>query len=143
MRFAGIAAACLSLLICTAAAGQQHNVLLLVADDLGVDRVGAYAAVPDPGHTPRIDALAAQGVLFRNAYANPVCSPTRITLLTGKYGFRTGMGLAMNYALDTFEVSPSEVCLPEALAPSYRSFVFGKWHMSTKKVSGLLHPLLV
>jgi arylsulfatase A-like enzyme len=133
----------LPLLLCAAAAAQQPNVLLIIADDLGVDRVGAYATVPDPGHTPRIDALAAQGILFRNAYANPVCSPTRATLLTGRYGFRTGIGLAMNYFLDTFELPASETCLPQALVPAMRSSLTGKWHMGAQKVSGLLHPLLV
>ncbi len=126
-----------------AAFGQRHNVLLIIADDLGVDRIGAYAAVPDPGHTPRIDALAAHGVLFQRAYANPVCSPTRATLLTGRFAYRTGIGLAMNYILDTYELAGSEVSLPQVLAPVTRSSIVGKWHLSAQTVGGLLHPLLV
>jgi len=143
MRLLRAAALFVPLLFAATASGQQPNVLLIIADDLGVDRIGAYASVPDPGHTPRIDALAAQGVLFRKAYANPVCSPTRATLLTGRYGYRTGVGLAMNYILDTFELSGAETCLPQALAPAVRSSIVGKWHMSAMNIGGLLHPLLV
>ena len=44
----------------------QTNILLIVADDVGVDRVGAYGEHPNPGKTPNIDRLAAGGVLFRN-----------------------------------------------------------------------------
>ena len=45
------------------------NLLLLIADDLGTDKLSAYAEHPDPPATPTLDALAAKGVLFRNAYA--------------------------------------------------------------------------
>ena len=55
----------------------QGNILLVIADDIGVDRVAAYGEHPDPGNTPVIDSLAAQGVLFRNAWANPLCYSRR------------------------------------------------------------------
>ena len=58
----------------------QQNVLLIIADDIGVDRIGAYAEHPDPGRTPAIDGLAASGVLFRNAWSSPTCSPARATI---------------------------------------------------------------
>jgi arylsulfatase A-like enzyme len=79
------------LLACSAAAGQSpgENVLLVVADDLGVDAVRAYAEGSNPPPTPHIDALAARGVLFRNAWSNPSCSPTRACLHTGRYSLRT------------------------------------------------------
>ena len=72
------------------------NVLLLIADDLGVDRIGAYAEHPDPGLTPNIDRLAERGVLFRNCWSNPYCSATRATIWTGRYCFRTGVGWYVN-----------------------------------------------
>ena len=62
---------------------QADNVLLIVADDLGVDHVGAYAESPQPAPTPNIDALATGGVLFRNAWAYAICSPTRACINTG------------------------------------------------------------
>ena len=78
---------------------EKKNILLIVADDLGTDALRLYtdkldlnpnqkAQVPP---TPTIDSLAANGVTFDNAWANPACSPTRGTLITGRYGFRTGI----------------------------------------------------
>lgn len=60
------------------------NIVLVVLDDLGVEKIGAHRESPpagDPPCTPNIDALAARGLLFRHAWANPVCSPTRAQLL--------------------------------------------------------------
>ncbi|MHC4814673.1 MAG: sulfatase-like hydrolase/transferase, partial [Planctomycetota bacterium] len=54
----------------------QTNTLLIVADDVGVDGISAYKEGAAPPPTPSIDALAKAGILFRNAYANPICSPT-------------------------------------------------------------------
>ena len=60
-----------------APASGQPNVLLILADDVGVDLIGAYGEGPDPAKTPVVDGLAAGGILFRNAWSNPNCSPTR------------------------------------------------------------------
>ena len=70
------------------------NILVIIADDYGADSSSLYntnasASLPP---TPNIEALARSGVLFRNAYANPVCSPTRACLMTGRHAFRTGVG---------------------------------------------------
>ena len=124
------------------AADGPPNVLLLVADDLGVDLVGAYDEHPDPARTPVIDALASQGLLFRNAYANPVCSPSRAALLTGRDCRRTGFGWGTNWFKEGTELPLSEVCIPEALPPDYRRFAAGKWHLGSLKLSGPLHPNL-
>ena len=93
--------------------GRAGNVLILVADDLGIDSVAAYGVSEDLPSTPVISALAADGVLFRNMWSNPVCSPTRGALQTGRHGFRTGIGIGVfegGWALQT-----SEVTLPEML----------------------------
>jgi arylsulfatase B len=118
------------------------NVLLLIADDLGVDLVGAYHEHPDPAKTPVIDALASQGLLFRNAYADPVCSPSRASLITGRDCRRTGFGWGTNWFKEGTELPLSEVCIPEALPAAYRSFAIGKWHLGSLKLSGPLHPNL-
>jgi hypothetical protein len=78
------------------------RVLLIIADDVGVDQVGVYeqayryAVAADPPHpvpcTPVLDRLAAQGVLFTNAWAGPLCSPTRSQILTGRRASDTGIG---------------------------------------------------
>ena len=52
---------------------------------------------------PAMEALATNGVVFRNAYANPLCSPTRACVLTGRHGFRTGVGDAQQGGLQLLE----------------------------------------
>ena len=121
------------------------NVLILLADDLGVDSLGSYGGSPDVPNTPNLDALAASGVLFRNAWSSPLCSPTRATLLTGRYGFRTGVG----YLVEPGDapgpaLPPSEWTLPELLdlgtAGLYAHAAFGKWHLGNDAVGGDLAP---
>jgi len=121
----------------------QQNVLLIIADDCGVDLIGAYGEHPGAANTPVIDQLAADGVLFRNAWANPSCSPTRATLLTGRYAFRTGIGLAINWFSDTFELHPDEVTLPDVLGATHDTFAVGKWHISIRSASDADHPNLM
>mgnify|MGYP002638581626 CR=1 FL=1 len=103
----------------SAFAGQTPpNVLLIIADDLGIDRVGAYAAHPAPGNTPVIDQLAQDGVLFRNAWATPLCSATRATLLTGRHGYRTGIGSFLGLFTSAGELPRSETSLAQVLSPT-------------------------
>lgn len=115
----------------TAEAGQRPNILLILADDLGVDRVGAYAEHPTPGRTPNIDALARRGALFRNAWSQPSCSPTRASLLTGLYPFRTGIGKAITGQPSEYGLEPGFIMLPHVLASAYSTAIVGKWHLSS------------
>ncbi len=69
-------------------APSKPNIIFILADDLGLDGVSAYGA--DKHQTPCIDALAASGIRFQNAYASPLCGPSRCLLMTGRYAFRTG-----------------------------------------------------
>ena len=70
------------------------NILLLIADDLGVEQLASFGIGSQPANTPNLDRLARQGISFSNVWSQPICSPTRATLLTGRYGFRTGVGTA-------------------------------------------------
>lgn len=120
----------------------QDNILMIIADDIGVDRVGVYDAHPSPGRTPNIDLLAAQGVLFRNAWSNPTCSPSRALLLTGRYGFRTGIGeIIRENSTDDPGLSLAELSLPDLLAPTYTTAALGKWHLGNSYSQGPSHPL--
>jgi arylsulfatase A-like enzyme len=120
------------------------NLLLVIADDMGVDLVGAYGEHPDPARTPVIDSLAATGVLFRNAWVTPGCSATRACLLTGRHPFETGVGRALTYANTTFELGPDEPSLARTLAEAgYRTAAVGKWHLAGANLSGPQHPLLM
>jgi arylsulfatase A-like enzyme len=137
----------LSLVLLAACSEEQRaghaNVLVLIADDVGVDRVAAYGEHPDPGRTPHIDALAARGVLFRNVWSNPLCSPTRATLFTGRYAFRTGIGAVVSPDFAAPGLGAGEWTLPEALAERapvrYRSALLGKWHLAGA-LDGADHP---
>jgi arylsulfatase A-like enzyme len=71
-----------------AAKSPGPNLVFILADDLGKEWISAYGA--EDIRTPNIDALAAGGMRFENAYAMPQCTPSRIALLTGKYPFRNG-----------------------------------------------------
>jgi arylsulfatase A-like enzyme len=118
------------------ASAAPKNILIIIADDYGAESSSLYnttntgASLPT---TPNITALAQSGVLFRRAYANPVCSPTRACLITGRHGFRTGVGDVIEGA-GSAALRASEFTLPEAFAanPSlnYSLAQFGKWHLA-------------
>ncbi len=68
----------------------RPNILFILADDYGIDGVGAYGSDRFKNKTPNIDALAKTGTRFDRCYATPVCGPSRCLFITGRYGFRTG-----------------------------------------------------
>lgn len=126
--------AALLLLALATHAGAARNVLLIVADDYGVDSSSLYnttAGATAP--TPQIAALAATGVRFTQAYAYPVCSPTRSCMLTGRHGFRTGVGNVVTTAAGN-SLTAAELTLPEVIsqqsALGIQTACFGKWHLS-------------
>ena len=104
------------------------NILLLIADDLGIDAAGCYRVGQNVAQTPNIQSLCERGVVFRNAWVNPVCSATRATLLTGRYAFRTGVGRTAPPGLQR-----DELTLPRALdlygGGTYAHASVGKWHL--------------
>lgn len=113
-------------------AGSGENILVIVSDDIGVDKTAAYGEHPSPARTPSIDALAAQGVMFRNAYASPTCSPTRASILTGRQPSRHGIGRWIYADDETYSLPLDELTIPEALRHSphpYISAAVGKWHL--------------
>ena len=111
------------------------NIVLIVADDFGVDLMSAYGEGADTPCTPRLDALAAQGLLYRNAWAAPACSPTRATIQTGRYGFRTGIGTVIQGMAPG--LSLAETTIPEVIG-GYSTAYLGKWHLSGNL--GNMHP---
>lgn len=106
---------------------KSPNVLLIITDDMGLDTLNAYQFPNDKPNTPNIDSLAQNGITFSNFWSAPTCSPTRASLLTGKYGFRTGV-LKPGNLLNKSEISLHELLLKNN--PSYKSIVIGKWHLS-------------
>jgi arylsulfatase A-like enzyme len=109
---------------------KQPNILLIVSDQHRQDSLGHTSGYPLG--TPRLDALAAQGVRFGSAYTPvPLCTPARQALLTGRRPETHG-GL-WNYDLGPSDsgLAPDQYAWPQALrAVGYRSRYFGKWHVS-------------
>ena len=112
------------------AGGQQNNVLLIIADDLGIDSLSAFnddlsASLPP---TPTIDSFQSAGITFTRFYAYSTCSPTRASILTGRYAFRTGV-----YTPTGNMLAENEFTLPDALIASgvisNRLAHIGKWHL--------------
>ncbi|RKY20703.1 MAG: hypothetical protein DRQ55_06720 [Planctomycetota bacterium] len=127
-----------------AALAIRPNVLLIIADDMGIDLVNAYGEHPDPARTPVLDLLAADGVLFRNAWVTPGCSSTRACMLTGRHPFQTGVGRALTYENTNFELDPGELSVAKTLrASGYHTAAVGKWHLAGRLLSGPQHPLLM
>ena len=124
----------------------QDNVLIILADDLGVDGINAYQEGWRPPSTPVIDGLAANGVLFRNAWANPVCSPSRACLLTGRYALRHGVGRNVGNLPGQPTLSLAETTLPRLLdmkGSGYAHAAIGKWHLTNTATGGPQGPNLV
>lgn len=122
---------------------ERPNLVLVILDDVGVDKIGAYHEFPAGAKapcTPHLDALAARGLLFRNAWTNPLCSATRAQLLTGRHGFRTGVGGIIGNESEAPGLALSEVIVPELLS-GYDSSAVGKWHLAPPTLAGLRHPL--
>ena len=67
---------------------RDSNVLVVILDDVGIEQLGPWGLAAYPAITPTIDCLCARGLRFRQAYASPVCSPTRAELQTGRFAQR-------------------------------------------------------
>lgn len=107
------------------------NIVLIMADDLGIDALRVYGG--QSYATPNIDRLAAEGIRFNNAHANPYCTPSRSELLTGRYPFRTGTPRVI------YDMQRHREFLDPARHPSfarqlkqagYRTAIAGKWQLS-------------
>lgn len=107
------------------------NMLLVVIDDLGTDYVGCYRQNPNAPATPVLDSLAQKGIRFTNAYANPVCTPTRACLMTGRHAFRSGMEVTCMPG--DLGMRDEEWTLPEAMGSlGYSCALIGKWHLGDR-----------
>ena len=112
----------------------KPNILMIMVDDLGYGDLSSYGATDL--RTPHIDRLVAAGVRFDNFYANcPVCSPTRASLLTGRYPDMVGVpGVIRTHLQNNWGYMPSHVVLlPKLLKPAgYHTAIVGKWHLGLK-----------
>lgn len=113
------------------AQSRPPNIVLIYADDLGYGDLSCYGATAH--QTPRLDRLAAEGVRFTDFYVpTPYCAPSRCSLLTGRYPFRSGMVFnpAPDAGIHEVGLPAEEVTIAEALKPKgYASCCIGKWHL--------------
>jgi arylsulfatase A-like enzyme len=114
------------------AAERRPSFLFIMADDMGWADIGCYGR--EDVATPNLDRLAREGIKFDHAYANsPVCSPTRVGLITGRYQYRLRTGLDEPLANETLGLEPGTPTLPGQLkAAGYQTSLLGKWHMGVK-----------
>ncbi|MCH4551733.1 sulfatase-like hydrolase/transferase [Aestuariibaculum lutulentum] len=102
------------------------NILVIIADDAGWNDVGYNGSEI---HTPNIDSLANKGVKLNRFYANPTCSPSRVSLLTGMPSSRIGI-VAPISGKSNKTLPDSITTLPQALKrKNYQNALFGKWHL--------------
>jgi arylsulfatase A-like enzyme len=99
---------------------QPPNLIVILADDIGVETVGAYGS---EYATPSIDSIGANGIRFDAAHATPICTPSRVRLLTGRYSYK-------NY-VDFSVLAPGEITMAHELRDAgYRTLVAGKWQLA-------------
>lgn len=117
---------------------QEHpNILLIIADDMGNDAIEGFGIenVAFPA-TPHLDAMKAKGVSYMNTWANPLCTPTRASIMSGKYGINTGvMSVPGNLDLEHESIF---TYLDRNTNDAYSSAVIGKWHISSNRSAD--HP---
>ena len=99
---------------------QQPNIVLIMSDDLGYEVIGANGG--SSYKTPSIDSMAEQGMRFENAHVMPLCTPTRLSMMTGKYNFRNYLGFGL--------IRPDEVTFGHLLTEAgYNTCISGKWQL--------------
>lgn len=132
----------LAALILSSMPAQARNVLVIIGDDMGVDKVSSYAA-DYPGYAPAflpntkaIDSLAAAGLRFTRAWATPYCSPTRASLQTGVYPFRHDIGTALGEGAAGLDPAARLMLAQSFSSHGYKTGLFGKWHIGTADANG-------
>ncbi|MBG86089.1 MAG: arylsulfatase [Verrucomicrobiales bacterium] len=118
-----IALACLWPTLVSAA--DRPNIVLVMTDDQGIGDVGIHGN--DVIRTPRLDLFAQNGIRMDRFYVEPVCAPTRASLMTGRSYYRTGV---IHTSRGGAKMSGDEETIAELLkAGGYRTGIFGKWHL--------------
>ncbi|HEX7978407.1 MAG TPA: sulfatase-like hydrolase/transferase, partial [Gemmatimonadaceae bacterium] len=109
------------------------NVLFILVDNLGYGELGVYGGGATRGApTPRIDALAAEGLRLTNMNMEPQCTPSRSSMLTGRYAIRSGT-YAVPFGGVAEGLTQWEVTMAESFsAAGYATAMYGKWHLGSQ-----------
>lgn len=117
---ASAAAGCVAFSRGARAATKRPNIVLIMADDLGYECLGCYGSASY--QTPVLDSLAATGVRFENCHSQPLCTPSRVKIMTGKYNFRNYKAFGV--------LDPSDYTFAHLLKQAgYATCVAGKWQL--------------
>ena len=102
-------------------ATQKPNVILIMADDISWEAFGCYGA--EDYQTPNIDALAASGIRFTHCYSTPICTPSRVKIMTGQYNYR-------NYTHFGY-LNPDDKTFGHLMqSAGYKTAIAGKWQLN-------------
>jgi arylsulfatase A-like enzyme len=115
---------------------KRPNVIIIYCDDLGYGDLGCYGS--DAVKTPNLDRLAGEGIRFTNWYSNsPVCSPSRASLLTGRYPAKAGVSEILGGKRGAAGLPLGQPTLARVLqSEGYRTALFGKWHLGASAEYG-------
>ena len=131
MKFAPLFLCFFGFSICCTAENQPPNIVLIMADDLGAENLACYGNTVHA--TPHLDRMAREGALFNNAYASPVCTPTRAMIMTGLYPNRSGFLERLDSKADVNETNRLPVHLKTFghlfQEAGYATAIAGKWHL--------------
>lgn len=115
---------------------QSPNILFIIGDDLGVDAIKGFNIGERHASTPNLDKLRETGVTFTNVWAAPVCSASRASLLTGKYGINNGVSSVPGVLSTQHKSIFKEI--NEQSNGAYTNSLIGKWHLA--KQNDYNHP---
>lgn len=126
-----LVAALLNCQAATAVQADMPNLVIVLADDYGYGSAGCYGADPQLVQTPHLDRLAREGRRFTDASTtSSVCSPTRYSLLTGRYCWRTSLTHEVLGVFSPLHIEPTRLTLASLLRQhGYRTAAIGKWHL--------------
>ncbi len=134
MRLHRLVLLSLMILMGSAHAQDKPNIVFIFMDNFGYGELGIYGGgITRGGVTPRIDALAAEGIRLTNFNVEVQCTPSRAALMTGRYAIRSGNASVPittgMYGLTQWEITMAEMLSDEG----YATGMFGKWHLGQTK----------
>ncbi len=125
--FVPLCAIALLLLVEPGAAADKPNVIVIMADDIGAEGLACYGSTIYT--TPHLDRMAANGIRFNNAYATPLCTPTRVMIMSGLYPNRTGYQALIGKGEDVRLVPEIRTFAHDFRDAGYATAIAGKWQL--------------